>query len=88
MSNAYNPIITPATVVKNAIIFGVFLVISFFALRGTVPSEEPQIVAMVAFVCAFPMAIVAWIAWHMVVLVRKDDLKRRALKNQNAEAGG
>lgn len=88
MSDNYNPTFSPAAVVKNLIIFGIFVAISFWALRGTIPSEDPQIVALVSFVCALPMAAVAWIAWHMVVLVRKDDLQRRALKNKKAEAGG
>ncbi|MCH8473903.1 MAG: hypothetical protein LAT55_01585 [Opitutales bacterium] len=88
MSDSYNPTISPAAVVKNLIIFGIFLIIAFFSLRGTVPSEDPQIIALVSFVCALPMAVVAWIALHMVVLVRKDDLRRRALKHENTETGG
>ena len=86
MSDINNPSFSPVTIIKNLILFGAFFLISFWALRITVPTESELYINLIAFICALPMAAMTWIAWHMLRCVRLDDKKRKAEKRA-ASAG-
>lgn len=63
------------TFVRDLIFIGPFFVISFFSLRGTVPSPDPFWVSFWAGMVALSMTGVAWLALQMFKVVLVDQLE-------------
>jgi ABC-type uncharacterized transport system permease subunit len=66
-----------AMFVKDMLFIVPFFLLSFFALRPTVPSNTPFWILFWAFVAALMMSIIAWIALQMFKVVLADQIARK-----------
>lgn len=66
-----------AMFIKDLIFIGPFFLLSFLALRQSVPSNVPFWILFWALVGAFVMSCVAWIALQMFKAVLVDQRERR-----------